>query len=785
MAEAKTYTYKEEAQRQRIFKKVRLKVSSEDLWTSLVGIFVAMAMPLPGIAPFGMAFLSQERKLTLKAVLIFVAISIGSAAVSGRIGALKYLCAGIIYLSTLFILEKGVRLSDVTSGIIAGVSVMVTGLGALLVEGFSVLGLILVLCEGALVVSGALMMEKSISAIKDGKIFTSYLDGDSKLSLAAVILVALLGFKEIYIGSGFSVMNFASSIMLMVVSAGCGAGFSTGAGIVLGIISGIGGDFFLAALGAFGFCGFLAGAFSKFGKGGAVAGILLANAVMAVYNNYATESILSLWEILTAAVVFFFVPTVWIEKVKKVISLGSEERDAIAKVKESIKAKLNAAAAAFESMARTMERLSDKEVKKNGADVAELFDAAADKVCKNCRKSGVCWGQYFSSTYEEMLKLLGIMREKGVAKSEDLSQVLSKRCINTAGLLEELNHQYDIYRVRQVWRSRLSESRQLVGKQLDGVSKILEGLTSEIDTDTREIAVSGFEIRSKLELNGIKPKSVNILQDKDERYKVEVVMKAAKFQGKTRRTIEKVMKSHLGFNTLMREEVPDDKKLIRLVFTEAQRYEVETEEATLAASEKSGDNFRFLNLKNGKFIIAISDGMGTGSRPAKESEAILELLDSFLEAGFDSRIAVRLINSIMIMKSEDAAFVTLDLCIIDLYTGEAQFIKTGAEPSFILSNTGRVRSVNASALPVGIIAEAEADISKTKLRDGDKIVMMTDGIETNEEGYRWVGEFVKESGQNEENRNLAEDILNRAAQKQGGTAKDDMTVLTITLKEAG
>ena len=160
------------------------------------------------------------------------------------------------------------------------------------------------------------------------------------------------------------------------------------------------------------------------------------------------------------------------------------------------------------------------------------------------------------------------------------------------------------------------------------------------------------------------------------------------------------------------------------------------------------------------------------------------VVDSFLEAGFDSRLAVRLINSIMIMKSEDAAFATLYLCIIDLYTGEAQFINTGAEPSFILSPTGRVRSIMSSALPVGIVAEAEADMSKTKLRDGDKIVMMTDGIETVREGNGWVSEFVKENGQAMEKANLAKEILNRAAQKQGGTVKDDMTVLTITLKDA-
>ena len=245
------------------------------------------------------------------------------------------------------------------------------------------------------------------------------------------------------------------------------------------------------------------------------------------------------------------------------------------------------------------------------------------------------------------------------------------------------------------------------------------------------------------------------------------------------------MRSYLGNSIKCSIEPKYEKKLERIVFSEAERFTVETSQATMAASEKSGDNFRMINLKGGKFVIAISDGMGTGSRASRESEAMLELLDSFLQAGFDSRTAVRLINSIMIMKSEKEEFVTLDLCIIDLYSGETSFIKTGAEPSFILNSSGNVKTVAASALPVGILADAEAETEKTRVHDGDSIVMITDGVESRESGSLWVSEFIKERSKQKGDKSLADEILIRAVEENNGTATDDMTVLSVKLKAVG
>ncbi len=779
MAETKSCAYKKEFRWQEILKGISIRLSKWDAATVCMGFFLAMASPLPGIAPFGIACLAQERKLTLRALLIFVTVSLGSFAACGRLGGAKYLAAGILYLSCLFVLKRGVKINDTTAALIAGGTVLVSGIAAELVSGITVLGVILLLCEVAVVVSATLMMEKSIHALCDNSFTPINMDGDTKLSLCAVMLIVLLGFQEIYIGSSLSVMLVLATVVMLAVSAGGGAEYSTGTGVVLGVICGIGSDFFMPILGAFSFCGFLSGVFSKFGKGGVIAGVVLANGIMAVYTGTATEAVLSLYEVFVAAVIFGFVPTSWIEYIRQVFCLDDNERESIQKIKSGVTARLKLVAAAVENMAKTMNGFMTKE-NVYSEDQTAIFDRTADKVCAKCRKSTICWGREFGNTYDEMYKLLEVLKTKGVIKSEDITERFAANCSNAAAFVDELNHQFDIYRVHQVWNNKILESRKLMGKQLGGMSEIIEGLSRDIDKETSNTAASAYEIRSRLEISGIKVKDVNIFDDPYQRQRVEVVIKAQNAKGKERRTIEKIVRSISGCSKMAKEELMENKKFVRLVFSAEEKFAVETEHASRGVQNQNGDNFRMIHLKGGKFVIILSDGMGTGERAAKESQAMLELIDSFLEAGFDCRLAVRMINSIMLMRSDSEIFVTLDLCIIDLYTGEVRFIKTGAEPSFILNKGGRVRTVKASSLPVGLIADAEAEVVSTKIQDGDKIVMMTDGVSMSETDPAWIDRLIKEKSDSKGE--MSNEILNRALERSQGAVRDDMTVLTVSLK---
>lgn len=781
MTGIKEFTYEKSLKLKKWIKERELGVDKQTVLSALLAFALALAMPLPQMAPFGVAYLAQERRFSKRAVLYFLLAGVGSVIACDRLNSAKYIMAGLIYLSVLFVLKKEVRLTDTTAGLVAGLSTVISGIAVVFVEGASVFAVILLLCEGAVVASASLMMERAVVVIRKKPFLCEKLDTDAKVSLCAVIMILVLSFREVYLGGEFSIMNVIGATLLLIVACGSGANYSAVAGVILGAVCGIGGDFFMPVLGAFALCGFMSGIFSKFGKGGAIAGIILANGIMVVYTNNAMEAVLSLYEVVAASVVFAFIPYKVMEGVRTALVLNQENRQELEKLKSAIKLRLKSAAATFEAMAKSLERLTDKKDGDNSPDVTALFDAVAHKVCRKCKKSMDCWGKNFNGTYDVMFNMFGILKEKGAIKKEDVEPYFGENCSNMDAFLQEFEHQFDIYRTNRLWESKLRENRSLVGKQLDGISQIIGDIALDVDRAENAKIISPRDVSVRMEAKGIRVLDASVDYDKFGRPRIELVMKERSYGRKTKTDARRVVQAIVGGRVEVTEECFEGNR-VRLSFGCLEKFEVEAEYAGRSARDENGDNYRLFHLESGKYVIAISDGMGTGEEAARESRAMLELLDSFLQAGFECGNAVRLINSIMLMKSGGETFATLDLCIIDLYTGEAKFLKTGAEPSFILDKYGRVKTIRSESLPMGLVAEAEAGVKLAKMYDGDSLIMVTDGVENNSSATGWIGGFIEESQKNPQSGPLAKEILNRAIQRSDGTVKDDMTVLSVKLK---
>ncbi len=757
----------------------------------LLGIPFAAAMPYGGIAPFGLSFLSRERKFSFKALLTLAAVCLGSLAACDRITAAKYIGAGILYISVLFVLEKGIKFNTAAAAVTVGLSLIPPGLTALRWQGFSVISVLLLICEAALSAAGAFIIDKALSALEKrcgaeafgaSEAFgaAEALGADERIAVTTAVIIAVLGLKPIYIGAELSVMNIAASAAVMLVSFSCGMNLSAVSGIIWGIACGIGSDFFMPILGTFAFCGFMSGVFSKFGKGGTIAGMITANAILVVYTNSNMTSVLSLYEVMVSAVIFAFIPSRTSASVRELLLLDTHDKESIARLKDNVKSRLSGVSHAFAALAHTLERISDKEKEADVNEVAEIFDLAADKICKNCRKSAVCWGKDFNSTYKSLFRLLEITEERGTVDVSDVTDQLRDKCLNLPKLLGEINTQYDLFKVRRVWKDRLSESRELVGEQLSGVSDIIESIAEEIENDS-ENGVDVNEIQKRLEQNGIYPSGISTSRDRSGRHTVKIELSPENVGAKSRRTAFDTMKALIPHPIDMNERKSKNGTSVIWEFSETELFEVEVGYACAGASSKNGDNFRFSRPCRGKYAVILSDGMGTGERASRESTAVTELLEGFIRAGFNSELAVKLINSIMVIKSENSAFATLDMCVIDLYTGNAEFIKTGAEPSFIIRKNS-VETVRAASLPVGVVAKMETFSSFVPVYGGDTVVMMTDGIKGKADGTKQIREFMERERFCSADK-LADGILRRAAENLSDSDKDDMTVITLKLRQ--
>ena len=192
----------------------------------------------------------------------------------------------------------------------------------------------------------------------------------------------------------------------------------------------------------------------------------------------------------------------------------------------------------------------------------------------------------------------------------------------------------------------------------------------------------------------------------------------------------------------------------------------------------SGDNYICRQEEEGRFVMCLSDGMGSGMEACRESEVVVELLEQFMESGFSQETAARMVNSALILKGRDGMFSTLDICAVDLYTGICSFLKAGAAATFIKRDHW-VESIASESLAAGLVQQMEFETASRKLYHGDYLIMMTDGvldalpIEREEETMKEIIMDVQEETPKEISRGILERVLGYSDYR----ARDDMTVL--------
>ena len=218
------------------------------------------------------------------------------------------------------------------------------------------------------------------------------------------------------------------------------------------------------------------------------------------------------------------------------------------------------------------------------------------------------------------------------------------------------------------------------------------------------------------------------------------------------------------------DEVPSIGNGLKLSFAKAC--------TTKNENEISGDTIKYITLKTGKTLIALSDGMGTGKVAARGSRKILELVERYFNAGLEKKVVMELVNSYMMVGENSENYATLDAILFDNNTGNAEIIKLGACPTYLWKDN-QVKLISSHSLPVGALAESSAETFHIKLERNTMLVMLSDGvIEANPQKEKWVVQVLK-SLKTKEVQKVADRILQEAMDENLGIAKDDMSVVVV------
>ena len=480
---------------------------------------------------------------------------------------------------------------------------------------------------------------------------------------------------------------------------------------------------------------------------------------------------------LIAPFLFFITPNKFLQKLKNNLYLFKEKqlsRQTINRSRTMLSNKLYELSGVFLEIGNIFQslrpNLPNEDNTKNF-----ILNNTYKNYCSNCENNSNC--PLTTTTHKTAVKkVIDIGFAKGKISYVDLPKYLAETCKNASGLILFINKLIQEYKSKMLDIINLQNGRELIGSQSIGVAEVLKGLalessqTLKYQTDLENLLIEGLSKR------GYNPFECLIYGEKE-----NVIVSLLLNENNLLITdITNVIYESLNMKMVITEKVNVGTEKCYLILKKAPLYNAVFGLATKTKEDslKSGDTHSVIKIGEEKFLVALSDGMGSGEVAEKISNASLSLIESFYKTGMSSNLILKTVNKILAINSDDT-FTALDICVINLNSLKADFIKYGAPYGFIVNDYG-IKMIEGNSLPMGILNDLEPTITTSKIDDGDMLIFFTDGISDAFTSSSEVIDFLR-SSPCKNPQTLANDILNKAIEYNKGEIKDDMTVLTLRI----
>ena len=453
-----------------------------------------------------------------------------------------------------------------------------------------------------------------------------------------------------------------------------------------------------------------------------------------------------------------------------------------AEEKNPQKEKVERYAASFRKLADSFYGLPYRKDYLSSGQVDGIIRETCEEVCSHCYQRDICWGSQYQEMYRRSERLIRSMEENDPEGMQETRSDWMSICSRFSGYSEALGNAYIRARQKLIWDNRMIESRLAVAQQLQEMSKIMDMVAE----DLYDISLADSQLMTELQRlfrkKHIVVKQVWVMDKVEGRRQIFLTMRARSGQCISVNEVAQLLSQEFGTPMAAagggRRIVNGEYHTVH--FIEDVTYQILYGAARLTREEEkvSGDNYVCRQEEGGRFVMCLSDGMGSGMEACKESETVVELLEQFMESGFSQETAAKMVNSALVLKGREGMFSTVDICAVDLYTGICNFLKAGAASTFIKRDHW-VESITSESLAAGLVQQIDFETASRKLYHGDYLIMMTDGVldalpaQKEEETMKEIIMDVHEDSPKDFGRGILERVLGYSDYR----ARDDMTVL--------
>lgn len=456
------------------------------------------------------------------------------------------------------------------------------------------------------------------------------------------------------------------------------------------------------------------------------------------------------------------------------VRLGRSESSAtyavINKARWEIGGKLGCLSDALRKMSDSLFELNGGENEEDAA--IRLSKEFSKKLCVGCRGYRDCAAQGGGDPSPLFAPAILRALKNGKATICDLPPYLNANCGKAKAVLDGLGEAARIYTEEKAGIDLLQSERERMAEEATGIAGMLDVLRGEMKRSLSFDGAREKAILSELRKEGITAYDAMVTEGSDE---LGVTVTLEGESAENPRIVEAISRV-AGVALIPEGVIALGAGAISASFRSAPLFDAIVGQAVRVkdGSDACGDTKSVTRLNGDRIMIALSDGMGSGERANKASSAAISLVENFYRTGVDEKTVLPLINDLLTMRG-DGSFETLDMCVVDLRTAEADFIKLSAPESIIKRKEGS-EIVEGGALPLGILREIRPSISRRRLASGDVVVLATDGV-TDAIGAEGVMRVV-ESGRTNNPQTIADNVVRDASYVSGA---DDQTVVALRL----
>ncbi len=779
---------------------IRQAITKQNLVLYLISFMMSMVSCGDGIAPFGMAIFAAACSNSIPVIFIYIVTMIGTALKFGSAGVLNYLLISLLFIAMILIFKPWYQEEYKNERRKLGRYVFLATLIIQTIEvffnGFLIYTFLLGIATSITTYIFYKIFSESLVVIREWRIKEAF-SIEEIMGASLMVSVAFLAISNVTL-FGLNVGQVLMIIMILVLGWKNGIMVGATTGITIGTVIGIIGNGEPMLIASFALSGMIAGILNRFGKMGVIIGFMLGNALLTYIYNGNTVAVIYFKEILVASLGLILVPKSIKINIDDLFDKSSAlPHGPIYKLTEDKYAasKLNNVSDAIQVMSDTYK--NEKEEK----DPKEIFlnelGNRLEKVQDNILyedvynfNNGIAEDAY--NILRKKQKITNIDLEdifKGHSAyivSLDNTQDIEEINKNTQEITNIINESYKISNVTYIWKQKIDESKKVMSDQLENVSEAISNIAKEIEKNENKFTKESAKIKLLAENSNISIVDLKIKKN-DEKYLVNLYTDKCKDECYIEK-IEEILSQVLGDEIKLQKKecaIDEENNVCKQIYSSQDKYilRVGMAKKTKEKSVISGDTYIKTKLDDGKNLVALSDGMGSGPDARKSSKVAIKMLERLLKTGFEKDASIKLINSTMCLNAKDDMYATLDIAIFDLFTGNMEIVKNGSCPTFVKSKKD-VQLIKSLSLPAGILEDIDLVTFDRDLEDGDIVVMCTDGIIDSNTEYNnkemWVKDILSEM-ETDDVQKIADIIVQEAVDNNLGRPKDDMTVIVAKI----